>query len=109
MRLLWAQHSQAEGWGFLLIDAHNTFNEDNKTKILWAVRHEWPSGMQFTFNCYCHWANLLVRDLEDGAGHSLHRKEGVIQGVPLSMISYGLGVLPPIREIRDAHTRVTQP
>ena len=27
MRLLWAQYSQEEDWGFLLIDARNTFNE----------------------------------------------------------------------------------
>ena len=26
MRLLWAHNSQEEDWGFLLIDARNTFN-----------------------------------------------------------------------------------
>ena len=40
MRLLWAQHSQEEYWGFLLIDARNSFNEENQTAMLWAVRHE---------------------------------------------------------------------
>ena len=38
--LQWAQHSQEEDWGFLLIDARNTFNEEKRTAMLWAVRHE---------------------------------------------------------------------
>ena len=29
MHLLWAQHSQEEDWGFLIIDAWNAFNEEN--------------------------------------------------------------------------------
>ena len=77
--------------------------------MLWAVRHEWPSGAQFTFNCYHHWATLVVRDIGDGSGHFLHRKEGVTQGNPLIMIAYGIGVLPLILELREAHPRVTQP
>ena len=28
---------------------------------------------------------------------------------PLSMIAYGIGVLPIIRELQGAHPRVTQP
>ena len=72
---------------FLLIDARNAFNEENHTAMLWAVRHEWPSGAQFNFNCYCHWATLVVRDIGDGSGHFLHSKEGVTQGDPLSMIA----------------------
>ena len=39
----------------------------------------------------------------------MHSKEGVIQGYPLAMISYGIGFLHLIRELWDAHTRVTQP
>ena len=90
MRLLWAQHSHEEDWGFLLIDAWNDFNEENWTAMLWAVRNKWPSGVQFTFNCYRHWDTLVVRDSEDGSGHLLHSKEGMNQGYPLSMITYGI-------------------
>ena len=35
--LLWKQHAQEEDWGFLLIYAHNFFNEENRTAMLWAV------------------------------------------------------------------------
>ena len=39
----------------------------------------------------------------------MHSKEGVTQGYPISMIAYDIGLLPLIREIWGAHTRVTQP
>ena len=77
--------------------------------MLWAVRSECPSGAQFTFNCYRHWATLDVRDIGDGSGHFLHSKEGVTYGDPLAMIAYGRGVLPLIRELKEAHPCVTQP
>ena len=64
--------------------------------MLWAVRNEWPSGAQFTFNCYCHWATILVQESEDGSGHFLYSKEGMTQGDPLAIITYIIGVLPLI-------------
>ena len=77
--------------------------------MLWAVRHEWPSGARFTYNCYRHWATLVVRNTKDGSGHFLHSKEGVTQGDPLAMIAYGIGVLPLIRVLRSDHPQVSQP
>ena len=77
MRILWEEHRKEEGWVFLLIYARNVFNEENQKAILWDFRHEWPSGAQFTFNCYRHWAMLVVRDIGGELGHFLHSKEGV--------------------------------
>ena len=67
--LQWTQHSQEEEWGFLLVDAQNAFNEENRTAMLWDVQNEWPGGGQFIFNCYRHWAMLVVRDTADRSGH----------------------------------------
>ena len=105
-RLQWAQHEDEEDWGFLLIDARNAFNEENRTAMLWAVRYEWPNGAQFTYNCYRHWSTLVVRNTEDGSGHFLHSKEGVTQGDLLAMIAYGIGILPLIRVLQVDHPRV---
>ena len=109
MRLLWAHNSQEEEWGFLFVDAWKYLNEENWIAIFWAVWHEWSNGAHFTFNFYRHGATLVVRDTEDGSGHLLHSKENVTQGDSLAMISYGIGVIPLIREIRDAHHRFTHP
>ena len=109
MRVLWEEHSQEEYWGVFLINAQNAFNEENRTAMLWSVWYEWPSGAQFTFNCYRHWATLVVRDTGEGSGHFLHSKEGMTQGYPLAMISYGIGVLPLIKELHRAHPLLTQP
>ena len=62
------------GLGFFLIDVWTAFNKENWTSMLWAVRNKWPSGAQFTFNCYYHWENLVVHDTWDGSGHFLHIK-----------------------------------
>jgi len=36
-------------------------------------------------------------------------KEGVMQGDPLAMIAYGIGVLPLIRQLRNEFRSVEQP
>ena len=61
MRRLWDLNEDDDEWGFLLVDARNAFNELNRIASLWTVRHLWPSGARFTFNCYRHWTMLLVR------------------------------------------------
>ena len=54
MRCLWQELGGDEEWGFLLVDARNAFNEGNRTIFLWTVRHRWPCGARFAFNCYRH-------------------------------------------------------
>jgi hypothetical protein len=71
-----------------------------------AVRHEWPSRARFVFNCYKHWAVLVLRGNDD---HTLFicSKEGVTQGDPLSMFAYG--ILPLIRQLKAKFPQVEQP
>jgi hypothetical protein len=108
MRLLWEQHSMEEEWGFLLVDAANAFNEGNRIVMFWTLRHEWPSGARFAFNCYRHWAILVVRG-ENGYALFIHSKEGVTQGDPLAMAAYGILLLPLIRQLKREIPDVSQP
>ena len=50
----------AEPIGKMLVDARNGFNNLIRLAMLWTVRHRWPAGARFTFNCYRHWAQLLL-------------------------------------------------
>ena len=86
VRLLCQQNAQEEDWVFLLIDTQNSLNEENRTAILWSVRHECPNGAWFAFNCYRHLATLVIR-AGDGTGKLLYSKEGVTQGDPLEMVA----------------------
>ena len=63
--------------------------------MLWAMRHEWPSGARFSFNCYRHWSTLVIR-AGYGTGNFLYSKEVVTHGDPVDMVAYGLGILPLI-------------
>ena len=94
MLFLCQQYAQEDYRGFLLIYARNAFNKENRTAMLWVVRHEWPSGARFAFNCYRHWATLLIT-AGNAMGHLLHSKEGVTQGDTLTMVACGLGTPPP--------------
>ena len=40
IRMLWYHHLQEEYWGFLLIDVHNMFNEDNRSTMIWLVHQK---------------------------------------------------------------------
>ena len=54
----------------------------------------WPSGAWFTFNCYRHWAQLILRMHKGNEVSIIFSKEGVTQGDPLSMVVYGIGMIP---------------
>jgi hypothetical protein len=61
--------------------------------MLYTVQHEWPTGARFVFNCYKHWATLVLQG-NNGTGTFIFSKEGVTQGDPLSMFAYRIGILP---------------
>ena len=61
--------------------------------MLWTVWHRWPAGARFAFNCYKHWTQLLLRQLGELPVTILSR-EGVTQGDPLSMVLYGITLVP---------------
>ena len=75
--------------------------------MLWTVRHTWAAGSRFAFNCYRHSAQLILRQ-HGKPGYILLSEEGVTQGGPLSMILYGLALVPLAARLRAAHPDVLQ-
>ena len=92
----------------LLVDAANGFNELGRKAMLWTVRHRWANGARFSYNCYRHSAQLLLRR-RGGDCEIILSREGVTQGDPLSMVLYGLSLTPLAEAIRLAVPTVVQP
>ena len=84
------------------------FNEINRVGMLWEVQHLWPSGARFVFDYYYHWMSLILRNC-NGMASILHSRECVMQGGPVAMIVYGIGILTLIKNLKRAIPDVTQP
>ena len=76
--------------------------------MLWTVWHCWPEGARFALNCYKNWAQLLLRQLGESPVTILSR-EGVTQGDPLSMVLYGITLVPLAGELRAADPGLLSP
>ena len=76
--------------------------------MLWTVRHLWPYGDHFVFNCYRHWSSIILQK-GNRADSFLQNMEGVTQGDQLVMVAYGIGFLLLIKQLKSGHPDVTQP
>ena len=103
---LWKEMADEPEFGALMLDAVNAFNELRRVLMIWVVRHEWAMGFHFVFNCYRHWARLVVHS-SSGTLFVLYSMEGVTQGDPLAMILYGLTVVPLIRDLKKQFPELT--
>ena len=99
---------EAEPSGTTLVDARNGFNELSRLPMMWTVRHRWPAGARFALNCYRHLAQLLLRQPMEPPVTILSR-EGFTQGDPLSMVQYGITLVPLEEELRAADLGLLSP
>ena len=88
------------GYGTLLIDARNAFNEINRYLMLWTAHHRWNRGSRFAFNRYRHHNIVYVRSHPGHPPHIILSKEGVAQGCVFGMFLYGIGLLPLCEQMR---------
>ena len=72
------------------------------------MRHYWLAGAWFAFNCYKHWAHLLL--LQPGElSVTILSKEGFTQVDPLSMVLYGITLAPLAEELQAADLGILSP
>jgi hypothetical protein len=86
--------SDCDSPGITLGNAENGFNMLNRYAMLWNVRHRWSEGARFAFNCYHHFLILVVRNNDEHTASFFDGQEGVSQGDLLSMLLYGVALLP---------------
>ena len=94
--------------GTRLVDSRNGFNELSRLEMLWTVQHCWLARARFALNCYKHWAQLLLRQPRELPVTILSR-EGVTQGDSLSMVLYGITLVPLAEELRAADPGLLSP
>ena len=85
----------------MLVDARNCFNELSRLVMLWNVRHRWPAGARFLFNCYRHWAQLLLCQTGE-TPVTILIQEGVTQGDPLLVVLCRINLVPLAEELSVA-------
>jgi hypothetical protein len=105
---LWKEKEEENDWGFLLIDAWNAFNEMNRVVMLGVIQHEWPSCARFVFNCYRHFAVLVVQSQDGRSTTFIYSQDGMTQGDALAMAAYGMGLLPLICRLKEEFPTVRQ-
>ena len=93
--------------GVLLVDASNAFNVLSRSAMLWNCRVLWPRCSRFLFNMYRGYAVIIVRSVNNSAVKHLYSREGTTQGCPLALLSYAVGILPLIRQLKNS-TEYTQ-
>eukprot|EP00957_Ditylum_brightwellii_P008520 646279-Ditylum_brightwellii.AAC.1 len=94
--------------GMMLINARNGFNELSPMVMLWTVWHWWQQGTHFLFNCYHHWAILVICQPGQPAVF-MHSKEGFMQGDSTFMISYRITLVPLAEELSEQEDEVLPP
>jgi hypothetical protein len=102
------EHPPGSVQAALLVDARNGFNELGRKAMLWTVRHRWAAGSRFAFNCYRHSGQLIVRRPGQPC-YTILSQEGVTQGDALSMVLYGLALLPLSQRLRQEVPTLLQP
>ena len=92
----------------MLAGARNGFNEMRHLTMLWTVWRHWPEKLRFTFNCYKNLAQILLRQTWTPLV-TLMSKEGVTQGDPLSVVLYGVTLVPLVEELWEADPGILTP
>ena len=75
--------------GIIQVDATNAFNSINRKVLLHNISILVPEIATFTNNCYMKSVRIFVT-----GGLDIKSEEGTVQGDPIAMPVYAIGILP---------------
>ena len=84
--------------GMLVRDASNDFNSINRLSLLLNAHVLWPRASRFIITTYRGWSPLIMK----GCSDNILSREGITQGVPLSMFIYAVATISLICRLRDS-------
>lgn len=97
------------GFGTLLIDAKNAFNELDRYLMLWEVYHRWNTSARFAFNRYRHQTIVYVRRRPGETPYVILSKNGVAQGCTFGSYCFCVGLMPLVEQMHEAVPETLKP
>ena len=91
------EKKSSNGFGLLLLDAKNAFNSINRNSTLLNARTLWSIASTFLYNSYQESSKLVLSNTDV----FIRSEEGTTQGDPLSMLFYGVALLPLIQKLHN--------
>ena len=87
------EKKSSNGFGLLLLDGKKAFNSTNRSFALLNARTLRSRASTFLYNSYQECSKLVLSNTDV----FIRSKEGTTQGDPLSMLFYGVALLPLIK------------
>ena len=101
-------YEEETGFGTMLVDMKNAFNELSRYVMLWHCCHAWPHASRFGFNWYWHFNIVIFRNGPGEAPCIILSQEGIAQGDVFGLNLYGVTLTPLCNRMKLAVPQAVQ-
>ena len=101
-------YEEPECEAVLMVDASNAFNTLNRRATIQNIKVKCPIFAKYVENTFKEPAKLYVSDKKTTRSQVIVSDEGTIQGDPISMAVYAIGLSKLQMEIRHETTEIKQ-
>ena len=94
-------YEEETGFGTILADAKNAFNELSRYVMLWYCCHAWSHARsRSAFNRYQHFNIIIFRNGPDEALFIIMTQEGIAHGDVFGLNLYGITLAPLFKRMK---------